>query len=94
MLDKIGGAIGLQDIDFDTHPNFSKMFVLKSDNEPAIREYFKPPLLEFFEAKKGISVEAGYGALFFYRPSKKIKPEEIKDYLSQAYEVYGAMVDQ
>ena len=93
MLDKIGGAIGLQDIDFDSHPNFSKMFVLKSSNEPAIREYFQPALLEFFETKKGISVEAGHGALFFYRPSKKIKPEEIKDYLGQAYEVYGAMVD-
>lgn len=94
MLDKIGGAIGLQDIDFDSHPNFSKMFVLKSSNQTAIREYFKPPLLEFFETKKGISVEAAHGALFFYRPSKKISPEEIKDYLAQAYEVYGAMVDQ
>jgi len=94
MFDKIGSKMGFQDIDFDTHPEFSKMFVLKSSNEPAIREYFKPPLLEFFESKKGISVEAGDGALFFYRPSKKIKAEEIKDYLGQAYEVYGAMVDQ
>ena len=94
MLDKIGGAIGLQDIDFDSHPNFSKMFVLKSSDEPGIREYFKPSLLEFFETKKGISVEAAHGALFFYRPSRKIKPEEIKDYLAQAYEVYGALVDQ
>ena len=72
---------------------FPRMFVLKSSNEPAIREYFKPPLLEFFETKKGISVEALPGVLFFYRPSKKIKPEEIKDSLGQAYEVYGAMVD-
>ena len=70
------------------------MFVLKSRDETAIREYFKPPLLEFFETKKGISVEAAHGALFFYRPSRKIKPEEIKDYLAQAYEVFGAMVDQ
>jgi len=76
ILDQIGSAIGFQDIDFDSHPNFSKMFV------------------EFFETKKGISVEAGHGALFFYRPSKKIKAEEIKDYLGQAYEVYGAMVDR
>ncbi len=93
MLDKIGGAIGLQDIDFETHPVFSKMFVLKSSNEAGIREYFKPALLEFFETRKGISVEAAPGALFFYRPLKKIRPAEIKDYLAQAYEVYGAMVD-
>lgn len=94
MFDKIGSALGFQDIDFESHPTFSKMFVLKSPNEEAVRQYFSPRMLEFFETKKGISVEAGHGAMFFYRSSRRIKPEEIKDYLAQAYEVYGAMVDQ
>jgi len=93
MFDKIGSALGFQDIDFETHPNFSRMFVLKSSNEPAIRAYFTPAILEFFETKKGISVEAASGSLFFYRPGRRIKPDEVKDYLAQAYEVYGMMVD-
>jgi len=94
MLDRIGGALGFQDIDFDSHPLFSNMFVLKSSNEQAVREFFSPALLEFFEGKKGISVEAQTGALFFYRPGKRIRPDEVKDYLTQAYEVYGAIVDE
>ncbi len=93
MLDKIGSALGFQDIDFDTHPKFSKMFVLKSSNETATRAFFTAKVLEFFETKQGISVEAATGSLFFYRPSRQIKPEEVKDYLAQAYEVFGTIVD-
>lgn len=93
MFDKIGSALGFQDIDFESHPEFSRLFVLQSSNEEAIRNYFQAPLLEFFEKKPGISVEAQSGAMFFYRPRKKIHAREIKDHLSQAYEIFGAMVD-
>lgn len=93
MFDKIGSALGFQDIDFESHPNFSKSFVLQSSNEKAIREYFTPALLEFFESKPGISVEAQSGTLFFYRTRKTVKPGEIKDNLAQAYEVFGVMTD-
>jgi hypothetical protein len=93
FFDKIGGALGFQDIDFESHPVFSNNFVLQSSNEPAIRRYFTPELLEFFESKPGISVEAQLGKMFFYRSGRRIKPHEIKDNLAQAYEVFGVMVD-
>lgn len=94
MFDKLGSAMGFQDIDFETHPEFSKLFVLQSSNEEAIRKYFKPALLEFFETKKGISVEAHPGTMFFHRPGSRMKAEVLKDLLAQAYEVFGYMVDQ
>lgn len=94
MFDKIGGALGFQDIDFDSHPTFSDMFVLKSSDEQAVRNYFKPELLEFFESKKGISVEAQTGMMFFHRAGRRVNPEELKELLSDAYEVFGYMVDQ
>jgi hypothetical protein len=94
MFDKIGSALGFQDIDFETHPTFSKSFVLQSSNEKAIRAYFTPALLEFFESKPGISVEAQSGTLFFYRTRRRVKPHEIRDHLAQAYEVFGVMTDQ
>ena len=53
MFDKIVGALGFQDIDFESHPTFSGIFVLKSSNEVAIRSYFNPALLEFFENQEG-----------------------------------------
>lgn len=93
FFDKIGGAMGFQDIDFDSHPNFSKLFVLQGSSEENVRAYFTPKLLEFFETKQGITVEANTGVMFFYRPNKRVKPDEIKDLLGQAYEVFGVMTD-
>jgi hypothetical protein len=94
LLDKIGGAMGFQNIDFETHPKFSGLFVLQGSSEEEIRKYFTPNLIEFFEQKPGISVQANSGTMFFFRPGKRIKPAELKDLLAQAYEVFGVMVDQ
>ena len=93
FLDKIGGALGFQDINFDTHPEFSKLFVLKGPDETAIRSYFAPTVLEYFEGHAGNSLE-GYGqTMFFYRSNLCRKPEELKDMLSEAYEAYGVLTE-
>ena len=94
VWDRLGRVFGLQDIDFDSHPEFSKRFVLKGPDEEAIRKFFRPALLEFFEKKQGVSVEADPGMMFFYRPNKRVKPEELKAMLAEAYEVFGIMVDE
>ena len=91
FLSRVGSKMGFQDIDFDSHPTFSKMFVLKGDNEEAIRNFLTPAALEYFEAHQGISLEASGDTLFFYNPNRRSKPEEIKDLLSRAYEVFGAL---
>ncbi len=93
MFDKIGGAFGMQDIDFESHPVFSGMFLLKGD-ETQIRKFFTPAVLNFFEEQKGISVEARPGALIFYRARSRVNPAEMKGLLTQAYEIFGFMVDQ
>ena len=91
FFSRVGSKMGFQDIDFDSHPTFSKMFVLKGDNEEAIRNFLTPAALEYFEAHQGISLEASGDTLFFYNPNRRIKPEEIKDLLARAYEVFGAL---
>ena len=92
LFDAVGGALGFQDIDFDSHPTFSKMFVLKGEEEP-VRRFFQPQILEYFETKKGVSVEAKPGALIFYRPRVVLRDNTVKDLLGEAYEVFGVMVD-
>jgi len=93
FLDKIGSAMGFQDIDFDTHPEFSKLFVLQGPEEAAIRSYFTPPVLEFFESHANNSLEACNDTMFFYRARTLRKPEELKDLLAQAYEAYGVLTE-
>lgn len=93
FLDKIGSAMGFQDIDFDTHPDFSQQFVLQGPEEAAIRSYFAPTVLEYFEGHAGNSIE-GYGqTMFFYRSNVRRKPEELKDMLSEAYAAFGVLTE-
>lgn len=94
LFDRIGGMLGFQDLDFETHPRFSNSFVLKSPDEDATRQFFNPTLLEFFETKLGISVEANPGAMIFYRPGVRSKSPQLKSLFAEAYEVFGAMVDR
>ena len=89
MFHKIGQAFGYSDIDFETHPQFSKKYLLRGKNEDAIRDVFTADALEFFEAGKGISVEARDGQLIYYRSGRRIKPEEIQAFMEQAFRCYA-----
>ncbi len=93
FLDRIGSALGFQDIDFDDHPEFSSKFVLQGSSEPQIREYFNQETLDFFTDRPDICVEAQSGTLFYYRVNKRINPKQVKDNLGEAYEIFGMMVD-
>ena len=93
FLDKIGKLFGGQDIDFESHPIFSQMFVLKGPEEQIIRDFFTPELLTFFEAKVGHSVEGASGQIILYKNGQLTQPENVKDLLASAYEVYGHIVD-
>lgn len=93
FLDKIGKFFGGQDIDFETHPKFSEMFVLQGDNEVAVRNFFTDDLLSFFETKVGHSVEGAPGRMILYKNGVRTDPDGVKDQLASAYEVYGRIVD-
>ena len=85
----IGKAFGYQDIDFDTHPVFSKSFVLRGDDEDAVRTLFTPEVLSFFEAKTGMSVEAQGEFLLFYRGSQRTKPPEIRALMTEGFDIFA-----
>jgi len=93
ILDRVGGVLGFQDIDFDSHPAFSNSFVLKGPNEEAIRSFFQPAVLEFFETQSNISVEGRGNTMCFYRAGKIVRPDQIKNLLGDAYSVFGCLVD-
>ena len=81
----------MQDIDFDSHPKFSKMFEVAGEDEQAIRDFLKPSVLEYFENHPGISLEASGDTLFFYVPRRRVEPDEIKDLLSRPFEAFGVL---
>lgn len=93
LFDKIGSAIGLQDIDFAENAAFSKMFVLQGDNEPAIRTFFDNEMLEFLTTRKGCYIECRDGVFIYLRGGRK-KPEQIHEFMQEGYAVYTSFVER
>ena len=88
VFHKIGGAFGYKDIDFETHPIFSKSYLLRGDNEAAIRGLFNNELLNFIQSQQKISIEGSGNQIIFYRHRNRIKPEEVESFMEEGFQVF------
>ncbi len=89
VFHKIGSAFGYQDIDFESHPEFSKKYLLRGINEEAVRNTFDYDLLSYCERQKNLFLEGEGRKLIYYRSGKRIKPEEIKSFLHEGMTVFN-----
>ncbi len=83
----IGKMFGYQDIDFETHPTFSKAFLLRGPNEEGVRATFGSELLTAMEQNQGVCVEGRGHDLIFYRRTKLAGPDQFKGLMSEGFEV-------
>ncbi len=58
LFHKIGQVFGYKDIDFDSHPEFSKRYLLRGENESEVRDTFSADTLRFYESDRKLSTEA------------------------------------
>ena len=93
FFDKVGAAMGFQDIDFDEHPEFSKSFVLQGEDEQAIRAFFDTEMLEFLAQRKGSYIESAPGVFIYLRGGRK-KPAQLREFIDEGYAVYGAFAER
>ena len=91
LLNRLTGSF---DIDFPTHPDFSDNYFLKSSDEDAVRNFFTPRILEYFQAHHGLSVEVFNGTLVFFRLGELVKPDDIKALIDNAMEVHQVLLPQ
>ena len=91
LLNRLTGSV---DIDFPTHPDFSDNYFLKGSDEDAVRKFFTPRVLEYFQANHGLSVEVFNGTLVFFRLGELVKPDDIKTLIENAMEVHQVLLPQ
>jgi len=91
LMHKIGSLFGYQDIDFDSHPNFSKHYLLRGSDEEAIRELFDDDLLSFFETQEKVCVEADGHDLIIYRQRKRIEPDTVQEFLREGFGIFARL---
>ncbi|MEM6597467.1 MAG: hypothetical protein AAF810_14985 [Cyanobacteria bacterium P01_D01_bin.36] len=90
FLHKMGNALGFQDIDFHTHPEFSDRYWLAGPDENAIRDCFHSDVLNFFQDHNHtrFGVEGSGSKLIYYRKDQCFKPSEWRKLINSAYRVY------
>lgn len=89
FFDRVRAKFGMQDIDFEDHETFSRLFVLQGENEAEIRQYFDQDLLDLLAAQPEISVDGG-ADLFTYRETKRQPPEQVAGLMERGYTLYQA----
>ena len=81
---KIAQAFGYKDIDFESSPEFSKNYLLRGEDEDAVRGLFGADLRNFFTGEKGWTVEGAGDWLCAYRHIRTVSPKDIRSFLEQA----------
>ena len=87
VFQKMVGALGKGDINFSTHPTFSKHYHLKGQDFLAIRNLFNEKILNYFEIHQGWKMEGKDHRLVLFRAGKRVKPEELPAFLKQGQEI-------
>ena len=94
ILDKLISVLGIKDIEFENYPEFSRIFFVQSNDEQGVRDFFDSEWIDFLTRFKGFSIQGRDGALIFYKSNKKVHPNQIKEYLSKAYDFFGHIVQR
>jgi hypothetical protein len=88
-------VFGYKLIQFETHPEFGERYLLRGANEDAVRQFFRPPLLDYFQSlqeKPVWNVEAAGPWLLVYLPSKRCKPDQLREFTDAAATIAGNVI--
>jgi hypothetical protein len=84
FFDRIGDAIVHSDIDFDSNPEFSKRYLLKSPDEAGTRRLFNPSLLTYLEQfQTNWCIEGTGSTLIIYHGGRQVSPSDVPAFLEE-----------
>ncbi|HEV8513918.1 MAG TPA: SulP family inorganic anion transporter [Cyclobacteriaceae bacterium] len=75
---KLSEVSGSKDIDFNEHPDFSKMYYLRGEDEDAVRNFFDGPVIQFLESHDEMHIECHKNRLLIFKQRGLMTPEEIE----------------
>jgi hypothetical protein len=88
VFTRIASAMGFQDIDFDTHPEFSRRYVLRGKSEESVRMLFTDDRLRFFEGfTDKLAIEGGGEWILIYRHRQRTRPDKLSQLMETAFEI-------
>ena len=83
FFDKVAGFLGFDDIDLDL-AEFNKSFYVSSEDKKFAYDVLSQKAMEFFLARRGITMETGWDYLLFYYGGGTLRVEEVAALISTA----------
>jgi hypothetical protein len=94
FFDRIGDAIVHNDIDFDSNPEFSKRYLLKSPDEAGTRRLFTPSLLTYIEQfQTNWCIEGTGPILIVYHGGRPVSPSDLPAFLEETSRIARTFFD-
>lgn len=87
----IGIWFGHGDINFESHPTFSRDYLLRGTDESAVRELFNDDVLTFYEQHSGLSTEGAGNKLLVYHAEVLLAPNDITSFLKEALQLLSLL---
>ncbi|MBI3221444.1 MAG: SulP family inorganic anion transporter [Bacteroidetes bacterium] len=78
LWSKLFEGVAGKDIDFASHPLFSKKYYLRGENEEAITQFFSDAIIRFLENREEMHIESHKNRLIFYKKREVLEPSEIE----------------
>jgi hypothetical protein len=77
LFSKIGVMFGRTDVNFPDSPDFSDKYILRGQDEPALRAIFSPALRNALTPLDHLTIEGADDVLFIFRMGRRVKPEDL-----------------
>ena len=77
IFSKIKVLFGGVDVNFPDSPGFSDKYILRGQDEAALRAIFSPALRQALEPLHHLTIEGADDALFIFRAGRRIEPDEL-----------------
>ncbi|MEO0769449.1 MAG: hypothetical protein AAFY72_08440 [Cyanobacteria bacterium J06649_4] len=88
LFHKVGRLFSYQDINFASHPDFSRKYLLRGTNETDVQSCFHEGVLEFFQRQPLVSVEGADSVFVYYRDDAVVQPRDWYQVIDSALEAY------
>jgi hypothetical protein len=86
FVDRIADAVVHKDIDFESHPEFSRRYLLRGSEPEKVRELFTPALLTLLEgvpSEEKWHIEGADSTLILYRSDVTVSAERTRAFLDE-----------
>jgi hypothetical protein len=93
IFSKMGVMFGGTDVNFSDSPKFSDKYILRGQDEAALRALFTPALRHALEPLEDLTIEGADEVLFIFRERRVVEPEEIPSRIEDDKRILAGFVE-